>query len=261
MDEIIDTFDQFNKTRLKPNHEVSQWYMHIEDLRKQVEYLAQNITQEKIVFLGDGDGVSIMLAIELSKIQSSVKEICVFDIDERELNLYNFLANKFNVKEKIKFSTVHYNVFDKLPENFIGYFDFFYINPPYSYTTEPVGLGFSLWLERCIELTTKLATGCIVYPVSHRPIDVTKVGEYIFNYLNENKFNIISQPEISHHYGESECISKNIIVRKSENTKSHYLQKPFPKNILKNLYHYSTNPPHLIFDDKTEFGKPTFYSE
>jgi hypothetical protein len=50
MDEIIDTFDQFNKARLKPNHEVSQWYMHIEDLRKQVEYLAQNITQEKNCF-------------------------------------------------------------------------------------------------------------------------------------------------------------------------------------------------------------------
>ena len=249
-------FEIFEDERLSPNHEVSQWYMYVEDMQKQVEYLHGLLNCEKIVFLGDGDGISILMALMLTqKPKSNVKEIFVFDIDERELNLYKRLAEKFNVSDFVKFNVVNYNVFDKIPEKYKNYFDFFYINPPYSYTTKPAGLGFSLWLERCVELTTASAEGCVVYPVEHGENDIHEVKENLFNFIKDKNFQIIDEPSIIHRYHESECISKNVIIKKSMETEAQYAGKDFPHELLKSLYHYCDNPPQYIKDDGTTYGK------
>lgn len=255
MDDILKLFAS---RRLKPNHIVSQWYMYLDDIQKQVEFLYNSLECEKLMFLGDGDGISIMLALTLAKNKSKkLKQIFVFDIDERELNLYKNLAKENGVSEYVDFQTIRYNIFDKVPSKFLNKFDAFYINPPYSSTTQPKGLGFLLWLERCIEMTKRDAKGYIVYPTKDNDqIAINEIGKTIFQYLEENHFNVLQNPApISHRYEETDCISENLIVEKTKNTSAHYKGKKIPFEIANSLYHNKLLP-HYILDDGTTYGSP-----
>ena len=251
-------YTEYEKLRLKPNHQVSQWYMYINDVKKQVDFLYKTISAKRLCFLGDGDGISILLALKIFKEKTSpIKEIVVFDIDQRELNLYKSLAKENKINQIVKFKTVQYNISDKILSSYKNYFDYFYINPPYSYVTNPKGLGFMLWLDRCIEMTKSKAGGCIVYPISHpgNNNEVSMVKENLQKYLKDNNFNIKSRPKILHRYAESECISKNLIVERTRLSKSHYEDREIPYSIIKSLYSRTNKPPHLILDDGSDFGK------
>lgn len=254
-------YKDYEKLRLKPNHEVSQWYMKISDVKKQVEFLYKNVSAKRILFLGDGDGISILFALKLlQEKNSAIEEILVLDIDERELNLYNKISEKYGVNKFVKFKTKLYNISDKVPEEYQNYFDFFYINPPYSYITNPIGLGFMLWLDRCIELSKPDAVGCIVYPISHGDKkEVAIVKENLQKYLEENKFEIKLRPNIKHKYSESECISKNLIVKRTKLSKSAYKNEKIPYSVIKSMYPRTDNPPYLIYDDGSTFGNGNFY--
>lgn len=248
-------YKNFKKLRLKPNHEVSQWYMIMPDLKKQVKNIFNKIANvEKLLFLGDGDGISILLALFALRKFNNIKEICVFDIDERELNLYNKLANEYNVERKIKFKTISYNVIDKVPKEYKNYFDYFYINPPYCYETKPAGLGFFFWLERCKELTKENAEGCIVYPFNHGNVNIANIRENILNYLNENNFKLTGESSLTHRYHETECISKNLYVKKLNNCVSKYRNKQIPQNLFLSMYLENYDPPYKIKDNRSDLG-------
>ena len=247
-------YEDFEKIRLKPNHEVSQWYMEMHDLKKQVNCIYKFANVEKILFLGDGDGISILLALFAYKKSNNIKEIYVFDIDERELNLYRKLAKEYKIENKIKFMTISYNVIDKTPIQFKNYFDYFYINPPYCYETTPAGLGFFFWLERCKELTKDNAEGCIVYPYSHDNLDISIIRKNILNYLKDNNFKLIGESTLSHKYHESDCISKNLYVKKLDNCLSKYNNRAIPKALFLSMYLENHNPPYKIKDDGSDYG-------
>ncbi len=243
------------KNRVKPNHEISQWYMFYRDIKKQVKFLIKNLKCESIMFLGDGDGISILLAMTLAKNKcTNIKKIYVFDIDERELNLYNKLAKEQNVSKYIQFVTIRYNIFDIVPSKYTNAFDWFYINPPYSSTTTPKGIGFQLWLERCIEMTKDNAKGIIVYPSNELQIEIEEIKNNLYNYVNERNFNIIKSNSITHRYYETKIRSKNLIIEKTVKTFSKYKNKKIPLDIAFSLYHNNKLPRYVI-DDGSEYGK------
>lgn len=254
MKEIL---EYYSERRLKPNHIVSQWYMCLDDLQKQVEFIYENFNCKSLMFLGDGDGVSILLTLLLAKRKSKkIKQIYVFDIDEREINLYKKIAQENNVSKFVDFKAFRYNVFDKVPKEYKNLFDAFYINPPYSSTTKPKGIGFVLWLERCIEMCKTDARGCIVYPVKYKYQNaIVEINKTITNFLHDKNFKLIKSDSFVHCYEETDCISKNIIVQKTKNTKAEYRDKDIPLRIAKSLYH-NDKLPHYILDDNTTFGYP-----
>lgn len=246
-------YKNYKKLRLKPNHNISQWYMCLKDVKKQVNFLIKNI-KGSIVFLGDGDGVAILLAQECKIRPNNITQICVLDIDERELNLYKKIAAENNIKN---FSAQLYNVFDILPEK-TREFDNFYINPPYSSTTNPKGLGFILWLERCIELTKDNGKGIIVYPKINRNTKqwAQEVKSTISTFLEERKFNILSDNMLSHRYHELKLKSTNLLVQKTSKTSTKYKQKIISKDFAANLYHNNLPLPRYIKDNGTDMGQP-----
>ena len=78
---------KISRNRKLALHEVSQWYMRAKDMALQIEEIAPFFAGKKVVFLGDGDGISILLAIAASKgLVEGPTQICVLDIDERELD-------------------------------------------------------------------------------------------------------------------------------------------------------------------------------
>jgi len=243
------------KNRVKPNHEISQWYMFYRDIKKQVKFLVENLKCENMVFLGDGDGISILLAMTLAKSKcSNIKKIFVFDIDERELNLYNKLAKEQNVNKYVQFVTVQYNIFDVVPSKYVNAFDWFYINPPYSSTTTPKGLGFHLWLERCIEMSKPNAKGIIVYPYNKLPREIEEVKMNLYNFINEKNFNIIKSNSLSHRYYETRIKSRNLIIEKTSKTHPKYKNIEIPLDIAFSLYH-NDKLPHYVIDDGSGYGK------
>ena len=222
--------------------------------KKQTKCLHKLINSEKVLFLGDGDGISILLALFSKNKPNNIKEICVLDIDERKLNLYKQLIMKNHVEERIKFSVLQYNVIDKIPSQYKNYFDYFYINPPYCYETTPAGLGFFFWLERCKEFTKENAEGYIVYPESHGKLDISNIKENIYNYLKTNNFDIVGTSRFAHKYHESQCLSKNLYVKKCDNCISKYCNKQIPKKYFLSMYLDNHNPPYLIKDDGSVYG-------
>lgn len=252
-----DIFNYYENLRLTPNHDISQWYMNLVDAKTQVEFLIDNI-KGNIVFLGDGDGIAILLALMCKVKKNSISEILVLDIDERELNLYKQIAKENNIKN---FKTKLYNIFDKLPQELKNKYKNFYINPPYSSTTQPKGLGFILWLERCIELSVQKANGIIVYPYEDENDNkwLREIQQNLMQYLTLNNFEIQTTKAITHKYHEITIISSNIFVQLTPNTFAFYQDKQIPLDIARSLYHNNLPMPHYVKDDGSKLGQPIYY--
>ena len=259
--EIIKKYaDIVEENRLCPNNDVSQWYMKSDDMVQQILEINKYIKNRKIVFLGDGDGISILVAILASKnVINKPEEITVLDIDERELNLYKRLSERFDVSKTIKFRTSQYNIFNVIPSELRNSFDLFYINPPYSSATNPVGLGFVVWLERCMELTKGKATGIMVYPVKDE--DDSWIADMKLTFKNFfDRYNLKYQEStITHEYFDTKAISSNLIINKENNIISDYMDKKIPLSIAKNLYHNDNPLPEYILDDGSKKGKYIYF--
>ncbi len=243
---------KISRNRKLALHEVSQWYMRAKDMALQIEEIAPFFAGKKVVFLGDGDGISILLAIAASKgLVEGPTQICVLDIDERELDFYSHFASKFKVN--LAFSTQLYNVFDKLPEQLRQSFEAFYINPPYSSATNPKGLGFTLWLERCLELCSAKPIGCVVHPIYDNQTHwIGEVEQAILDFAKKGGY---KKGECVHYYHGTQAISANLFITSFARKRSKYHAALIPRDIADNLYHNSLPLPHYIFNDGSKYGK------
>ena len=146
------TFSQIQQYENEIENLISQFKHHNKSLDhvsatantllKRVEFIFNNIDikYSKILFLGDHDFTSIVLAYVLNKLNLDYS-ICVVDIDDNVLNFICDTAQKYNLKLTVLHSDFRFGI----PTNFLGVFDLIFSDPPY--TPE----GMSLFLQRAIE--------------------------------------------------------------------------------------------------------------
>lgn len=150
------------QTRPKSLRAYDQIPMHSIDLLCQVKLIASYLAGQSVVFMGDHDSTSLLLGL-LSKQQTFSKptHMLLLDFDERLLLAANALADQYGFNDILDVRL--YNVFDPVPPDLIGQFDWFYTNPPYGCRNE--GESARLFITRCCELARlDGANGCIILP-------------------------------------------------------------------------------------------------
>ncbi|MDI3529713.1 MAG: N4-bis(aminopropyl)spermidine synthase [Thermoanaerobacter sp.] len=123
LEDLIKKFDQVTVNRPKAISDYDQGFVTTQTVVGRIALMAErgDLEGKKLLVLGDDDLVSI--AAGLSGMPT---EIVVMEIDDRLVEYINEVANKYNLPIK----AMKYDFRDKLPEEYVGYFDTFITDPP-----------------------------------------------------------------------------------------------------------------------------------
>lgn len=148
------------QNRPQPLREFDQIYMKAGDMVLQTSLIAQRFAGRKLLFMGDGDSISLCLAYLMKRevLETGPESILVLDFDERMVRAVERFADREGISDRIQSRL--YNCIDKLPAELIGKFDAFYTNPPWG--AHNAGESVKVFVERCIEAATLDAVGVVV---------------------------------------------------------------------------------------------------
>jgi len=148
------------QNRPLPLREYDQIYMKAGDMVMQAEYIARRFDGKDLIFIGDGDGISLCIAyMQGGKLFSyGPRRIQLVDFDERIVQAVERFADREQLTEKI--TARLYNCVDALPTDLIGQFDAFYTNPPWGASNS--GESVKVFAERGIEALRAQGEGVIV---------------------------------------------------------------------------------------------------
>ena len=151
--EELELIQEISSLRPFPNRAVDQIYMRPICILWQVKLIASYLTGKDLIFMGDGDHISVLCGI-----YAKAKSITVLDIDPRIVKSIRAIGKKY----KVKIDTFQYDVLKPLPKKFYKKFNFFYTNPPYG--SKNAGQSGITFISRCIEACKFSSKGCIVLP-------------------------------------------------------------------------------------------------
>lgn len=258
-DEYYEFADRVANSRPKPIREYDQIYMFSTDMILQALLVEKIIANKKILFLGDGDGMSLLLLflMENHKI-TAAEEIRVLDFDERIVNNYKQFFDKSCLTAKVHLNANMYNVLNPIEDDKLKkYFDFFYINPPYGSKNQ--GNSCIAWLYRCMEYCKEQSSGCIIMPYDrHFDWSIYNMKK-IQNFLLQNGYIIRNMiPNIHrYHLDDNPTLrSSALIVDRMED--SGRLYEEFPDELVCNLYGSPRKYPQYIYDNGTLVGEKDF---
>jgi N4-bis(aminopropyl)spermidine synthase len=156
----MNTISDVVQNRPIPLREFDQIYMKVGDLIIQAEFIARRFDKLNVLFIGDGDAISLSVMHLKTKgiFNYGPSKIHVLDFDERVVNSINNFAKKNEMAPYISSSL--YNVADPLPENLLACKDAFYTNPPWGASNE--GESVIAFMERGMESLIKNGLAVIV---------------------------------------------------------------------------------------------------
>lgn len=159
MNNIIDKeiINWVTLNRPKNKEQISQYFLDENSLYESLIYLEPWVRNRKILFLGDGDHISILLAYFFNV------NAFVFDIDYDIINSLKTLSEKLDIPEKI--NAFYYDARYDWGEEFEK-FDAFHINPPFSKNNK--SQGAKLWLQRCLQKTSVGSLGICNIPTTRQ---------------------------------------------------------------------------------------------
>lgn len=134
--------------------------MRTSDLARQAKLVAPLLENQKVAFVGDMDGTAALLGLLAVDGGPAPESVLVLDFDDRVLAAAESLARKHGLVNTL--TTRLYNVFDPVPDDLRGVYDWFYTNPPYG--SQNQGASARLFLTRGCELVGKKGSGCTILP-------------------------------------------------------------------------------------------------
>lgn len=147
--------------RPRPHREFDQIPMRAEDLLRQVKFMVPKLAGKSVVFVGDYDGTSMIVGLLGLLRYAQPAHMHVLDFDERVLETIKRVATEHDFAHKVTVSK--YDVFDRVPPELEGIFDWFYTNPPYGASNN--GESARLFITRGIELVKPQGSwGCVILP-------------------------------------------------------------------------------------------------
>lgn len=248
--------DIISYNRPLPNREFDQIYMLTNDMLLQSEYVGSLIKERDVVFLGDGDNMSLLLAaLAQNNLVERANSMMVLDFDERILNNISLQSQKLKLAAP-NIYTQKYNIINPIQSEHINKFDFFYINPPYG--SKNNGLSTILWLERCIDLCSSTSLGCIIIPYDIEQKWTIENMINIQSFLLNKGFAIRDMKSYFHRYhleDNPNLKSASIIVERFSTQSSRYTGQRLPKECLINLYGSPRKiPQYILSSDKNPLG-------
>jgi predicted methyltransferase len=145
------------QNRPQPLREFDQIYMKTGDMVLQSEFVSRWADGKRLAFVGDGDAISVCVAYLAARgiLDTSPKQITVFDFDERIVNAVRSFAEAESVQN---LDAVLYNCLDPVPE--VERYDCFYTNPPWGASNN--GASVNVFVERGFELLKYEGEGLVV---------------------------------------------------------------------------------------------------
>jgi predicted methyltransferase len=225
------------QNRPPPLREFDQIYMKAGDMVLQTSLIAQRFAGRRLVFMGDGDSISLCLAylVHRGVLQDGPEKILVLDFDQRMVNAVERFADREELGDRIQSRL--YNCIDALPDELVGQFNAFYTNPPWGASNN--GESVKVFTERCIELSGADAVGAIVIaddstvPWSQRVLSATQ------SFLLENDFYVQEMQTNLHEYhldDAPDLRSCNLFVRSHPDRKLRPKSAPLAFNRLEDFY-------------------------
>lgn len=145
------------QNRPRPIREFDQIYMKTGDMVMQSEFVANWARDRQIIFIGDGDSISVCVAYLHARgiVPYGPSRILVLDFDERIVGA----INRFADRERLgALEGKRYNCLDPLPE--IRKFDCFYTNPPWGASNN--GSSVNVFAQRGMEALRYSGDGIVV---------------------------------------------------------------------------------------------------
>lgn len=145
------------QNRPRPLRELDQIYMKAGDMVMQSELVASWADQQRLVFIGDGDSISVCVAYLHARgiVPYGPSRITVLDFDERIVDA----VNRFADKERLHALEARlYNCLDALPETQVH--ARFYTNPPWGASNG--GNSVNLFVQRGMEVLRYEGEGMVV---------------------------------------------------------------------------------------------------
>lgn len=148
------------QNRPPPLREFDQIYMKAGDMVLQTSLIAQRFAGRRLVFMGDGDSISLCLAYLMHSkvIDVGPEQILVLDFDERIVRAVERFADRERMSDRIQSRL--YNCIDKLPDDLIGKYNAFYTNPPWGASND--GESVKVFMERGMEACGADSVGVVV---------------------------------------------------------------------------------------------------
>lgn len=136
---IEQIFRRYVKRRPLPDRDLDQFPATPETSIKRAVEMAQNgdLKNRSVAFLGDDDLTSVTTALT-----SQVKEIFVFEIDQRLIDLIKIISEENN----LNISIIKQDLRQPIPKQFHGRFDTIFTDPPYT------PRGISTFINKAISL-------------------------------------------------------------------------------------------------------------
>jgi len=151
------------QNRPKPIREFDQIYMKAGDMVMQSEFVSRWADGKRLVFIGDGDSISVCVAYLKHRdvLEYGPSKVTVLDFDERIVNA----VKRFADKERLAHLDAQlYNALDKLPGDLMG-FDCFYTNPPWGQYNN--GESVNVFVDRGVEALCGQGEGLVVIADDH----------------------------------------------------------------------------------------------
>jgi predicted methyltransferase len=174
-----------------------QIWMRAPALIRQTLLIAPYLAGKRIVFLGDGDCMSLMLGIfGTYSLIVPPEHMTVLDFDKRLIKQIQAFSRENRFPTII--STFPYNVLDPIPVELVGMADWFYVNPPYGFSNQ--GLSTIVWLSRCVTLCKQRCSGCLILPYDSNRGEAQIAMYNIQKYLVELGFVVCDMAQQMHQY-------------------------------------------------------------
>ncbi len=248
--------DAVVNNRPPPIRDFDQIHMKSGDMLMQTRLMAPYVTDKEVVFMGDGDSMSLMFGLFGQEgLIAPPKHMRVLDFDKRILNRIKNFAESHGFGHMVE---VHsYNVFDSLPEILTERADFFYTNPPYGSKNE--GLSGIAFIDRGAELCKRTGiSGCLILPYDHNRRWAQTAMRRIQAHLVQQGFIVSEMIQQLHTYWLEDnpvLASSVVIVDRLEYATSRFGRGSIPMEEVPNFYGESvTRVPHYI----SESGEPDY---
>jgi predicted methyltransferase len=249
-----------SKSRPPPLRQYDQIYMKGEYLCFQTKLMASELANKKVVFMGDGDNMSLMFGLFAmdGKIEQP-DHMLVLDFDQRILRHIENFSKIHNFDYMI--TTKLYNVKWELPEEYLYWGEFFYTNPVYSSKTEPKGQGALIFIDRCLNFCASQCSGCVLLPYDCTRPWTQEVNKTIQPYFIDVGCYIREMVPDMHAYhldDDPNLRSATMIIDRLELKGTKFEMKELCPGELRYFYGSSDEPmPECIDED----GNPIFKKE
>jgi len=199
------------QNRPRPLRELDQIYMKTGDMLLQCELVAQWADKKRLVFIGDGDAISVCVSYLMHRkiLDCGPTNVTVFDFDERICSAITRFADKERI---MNLSARLYNCLEAFPAT--SQFDCFYTNPPWGASND--GASINVFAQRGMEAVGYKGEGMIVMADDHHMEWPQRVLHSVQKFVLGQNFYVQKMASMLHQYhldDNPELRSCNLMVK------------------------------------------------